>query len=204
MKKKGIDYFETFTQMMKASVRAARQLDELMTDYTDVSAKADRIHDTEHESDELFHTMMNELNRAFITPIDREDIITLAEKLDSITDAIEDTANLFDMLSVTEVRPAAAELSKLIIEGCDALLEFVEEFKSFKSSKKMAELDIKVNQVEEEGDRLHRRIIRDLYSSKDDVLEIIKWKEIYDMMELVLDLCEDVADLMLGLAVKNG
>lgn len=203
MAKRDIDYFETFSKMANCSVKAAKQLQDLILNFTDITAKADRIHDTEHESDELFHDMMIELNRAFITPIDREDIIEISNKIDSITDSIEDVSNLFDMLSVTEVRPGAPKLADIIVRCCEDLTIMVDEFRSFKHSKKLNDMCISVNKLEEEGDRLHRSIIKELYTSGIDTLVIVKWKEIYDTMEQVLDLCEDVADLLSGMAIKN-
>ncbi len=202
--KKELDYFECFSNMSGASVRAAEKLVDLITDYRDVAAKADAIHTIEHESDELLHEMVVSLNKAFITPIDREDILTVADKIDSITDAIEDVANLFDMLSVTDMRPAAKELARVVLACCKSLHEQVLEFKSFKRSKKLNELGIEVNRLEGEGDGLHRAIIKELYLSGEDVLLILKWRDIYDTMEVVLDMCEDAADLLSGLAIKNG
>ncbi|MGJ4849234.1 DUF47 domain-containing protein [Bacillota bacterium Meth-B3] len=202
--KKELDYFERFAEMSDAGVRAAKLLVDLIADYRDVSAKADAIHAIEHEADELFHEMAVALNRAFITPIDREDILMVAEKIDSIIDGIEDVANLFDMLSVTEVRPEARSLAEVVLKCCERLHEQVQAFRGFKNAKTLNELGIEVNCLEEEGDRLHRGIIKDLYRSGEDVLLILKWRDIYDTMETVLDMCEDVADLMSGLAIKNG
>jgi predicted phosphate transport protein (TIGR00153 family) len=206
MKKKETDYFETFALMAQASVKAAEQLNDLICnfDLATVAEKADSIHDTEHASDNLFHDMVTQLNRAFITPIDREDILAVANTIDSITDAIEDVANLFDMLSVPDIRPGAPKMSELIVRCCKGLSEQITEFRSFKHPQKLYDLSIEVNNLEEEGDRLHRSIIKELYRSGVDVLVIIKWKEIYDMMEEVLDLCEDAADIVAGLAIKNG
>ncbi len=200
-----MNYFEVFNQMAECSVQAAQRLDDMMRNYTDIHAKADAIHDIEHKSDNLFHEMTSELNRAFITPIDREDILHIADAIDSITDAIEDVSNLFDMLSITDVQPEAMSMAKLIIRGCEALLEAIREFQQFKHPKKLVSLIIEVNHVEEEGDKVHRGVIKSLYQNKTlDTLTIVKWKEIYDTMETVLDSCEDVADMLEGLAIKNG
>ena len=202
---KEMNYFEVFNNMAVCTLEAAKKLEDMLGNYSDVGAKADAIHDIEHRSDNLFHEMTRELNRAFITPIDREDILQIADGIDSITDAIEDVSNLFDMLSIDVVEPEAFDMAKLIIRGAEALLEAIREFHQYKQPKKLTQLIIEVNHVEEEGDRVHRRVIRALYQSKTlDVLTIVKWKEIYDMMETVLDSCEDVADMLEGLAIKNG
>lgn len=202
-KRREMNYYDVFIAMIECSQKASVQLHEMLTNFSDISKKADQIHDTEHEADSLLHDMMHELNRAFITPIDREDIMSLAGQIDSITDGIEDVANLFDMLSIDKVRPEAVEMSKLIVKACDALALSIREFKSFKHSKSLNERVIEVNRLEEVGDKLHRSIIKQLYLNTGSAVEIMKWKEIYDTMEAILDLCEDVADLLEGIAVKN-
>jgi predicted phosphate transport protein (TIGR00153 family) len=188
---------------MSLCKKAARQLEDMLADYKEVFAKADAIHDTEHEADMVLHGITHELNRSFITPIDREDIVNLAMQMDDIADSIEDVANLFDVMGITEVKPEAREMAKLISGGCEKLYEAVEEFAHFKVSKKLNDLIIEVNHIEEKGDRLHRSVIKSMYQNEKDPITLMKWKEILDSMEAVLDDCEDVADLLDGLAIKN-
>ena len=203
MAKKEYNYFEQFVVQMSLCKKAAKQLAEMLADYRDVFAKANAIHDTEHEADMVLHGISRELNSSFITPIDREDIINLAMQTDDIADSIEDVANLFDMLCIADVRPEAADLANLINKSCGKLYEAVEEFAHFKVSKKLNDMIIEVNRVEEEGDKLHRGAIKRMYQNEKDPIVIMKWKEIFDSMEKVLDDCEDVADLLDGLAIKN-
>ena len=203
-KNKDINYYDVFIAMTAYSKKAAEQLQEMLGNYTNVAAKAEEIHKTEHEADELLHDMMYKLNRAFITPIDREDIMMLSDKIDSITDSIKDTANLFDVFMIEQLRPEVGAMSALVVRSCETLYQAVVEFKSFKSSKSMKDHIIEVNRLEEEGDRLLRRITKELYARETSPVEIMKWKEIYDTLELVLNLCEDVADLLENVAVKNG
>lgn len=203
MAKKTFNYFEQFTKQMFLSKKAAGQLVEMLDNYTDVAVRAEEIHLTEHDGDNALHELMSELNRSFITPIDREDIVNLAAELDDINDSIEDVANLFDMLSITTVKPEAKTMADLILRGCEALYDAVVEFAHFKNSKKLSELLIKVNKAEEDGDRMHRSIIKSMYQTETNAIELMKWKEIFDTMEAVLDDCEDVADLLDGLVIKN-
>jgi predicted phosphate transport protein (TIGR00153 family) len=203
MAKKNYDFFEQFENQMLLCKKSAAQLVDMLEDYTDIHQKAEEIHATEHQADTCLHELMVELNRSFITPIDREDIVQLANELDDITDSIEDVANLFDMLSIEEVKPEAKDLSRLIYDGCEALAALVSEFPRFKNSKNLNELIIKVNKVEESGDVMHRSIIKEMYKSEKNAIELMKWKEIIDTMENVLDNCEDVADLLDGLVIKN-
>ena len=203
MAKKEYNYFDQFVSQVTLCKKAAGQLSDMLADYTDVFAKANAIHDTEHEADMVLHEISRELNKSFITPIDREDIIDLAMQTDDIADSIEDVANLFDMMGIEEIKPEAKAMVKLILTGCEKLCEAVEEFAHFKVSKKLNDLIIEVNHIEEEGDRVHRGFIKALYKDEKDPITLMKWKEILDSMEKVLDDCEDVADLLDGLAIKN-
>ena len=203
MATKNYNYFDKFVGQMSLCKKAAQQLMDMIENYSDVSVKAEAIHATEHEGDELLHEILSELNRSFITPIDREDIVSLIHELDDITDSVEDVANLFDMFSITQVKPEALEMAKLILAGCETLYDAVAEFAHFKNSKKISDLIIRVNKAEEDGDRMYRGVIKAMYQKEKDPIAIMKWKEIYDAMENVLDDCEDVADLIDGLIIKN-
>ena len=203
MATKNYNYFDKFTQQMSLCKKAAQQLMDLVQNFTDVQSKADEIHNTEHEADNLLHEILSELNQSFITPIDREDIVSLVHELDDIADSIEDVANLFDMLSITEIRPESQDMAKLILIGCEALYDAIVEFVHFKNSKKLNDLIISVNKAEEDGDKTHRSVIKDLFQNEKDPIAVMKWKQLFDAMENVLDDCEDVADLLDGLIIKN-
>ena len=203
MPSKRYNYFAKFVQQTSLCKKAAQQLMDALENYTDISAKAAAIHDTEHEADMLLHEIMGELNRSFITPIDREDIVSLVNTLDDVADSIEDVATLFDVLSIAQVIPQAIEMTKLILECCVTLFDAVSEFEHFKDSKALSALTIRVNRIEEDGDRMHRDVIKALYKEEKDPITLMKWKEIFDKMEDVLDGCEDVADLLDGLIIKN-
>ncbi|MCL2814126.1 MAG: DUF47 family protein [Oscillospiraceae bacterium] len=200
---KNYNYFNKFAAQMSLCKKAAQQLMDMLENYVDVSTKAKEIHDTEHEADILLHEIMSELNRSFMTPIDREDIVSLVNELDDITDSIEEAAILFDVLSISQVRQEALEMAKLILAGCETLYDAIAEFSHFKNSKILNELIIKVNQAEEDGDRRYRSVIKAMYQNEKEPVELMKWKEIFDAMEAVLDDCEDVADLLDGLVIKN-
>lgn len=203
-RKKDVNYFKILSQMAECSQKAATQLDEMLNNYINVEAKAKAIYDIEHEADKLLHSLTRELNRAFVTPIDREDLLAIGNGIDSITDAIEDVANSFDTFSITNVLNEALDMSRIIMATCNTLAQAVKEFELFRSSKKLNKLIIEVNRMEEEGDMLYRSTLKKLYKSNSlSVLDIIKWKEIYDFMERILDTCEDVANLIEGTVLKN-
>ncbi len=202
--KKEANYFEMLARMAQCAKRASVQMSEMLEHYDHVAEKAGDVHKTEHECDDILHELVNELARAFITPIDREDLLQIASSLDTITDTIEEVADSFDVMGITVVRPEALAMASLISLGCTAILDAISEFPRFKHSKILPGMLVEVNRIEEEGDRLHRSIIKSLYQNdREPLMEVLKWKEIYDGMEHVLDACEDVADILEGLTVKN-
>ena len=198
------DYFSMLISMMDCSLRTARALDDLFHDYNDVEQKADHIHDIEHEGDDMLHLLTHELNQAFITPIDREDLMLLGSRIDTVTDAIEDVALTLDMMSVRQIRQDILPISSLMVDACTKLVKAFEEFREFKTSKELTNMLIDVNHDEEAADRNYRKCVKELFSDEDmKGIDIVRWKEIYDKMELVLDTCEDVADALELIAVKN-
>lgn len=203
-RKKELDYFDVLITAVSYSHKAALALDDLLTDYVDVTAKANAIHDLEHAADDECHRLTDALHVAFITPIDREDLYGMIKSIDDITDHIEDVSNRFDMFGIQSVRPEAIQMSKLIIRATSVLKEALVEFKTYKKSKKVHSLIMDVNTVEGEGDRLYRKIIKRLFTEDELTVDIIKWKDIYDDMENVLDSCEDVANIIEGVLMKNG
>ena len=159
-RKKDVNYFKILSQMAECSQKAAAQLDEMLNNYINVEAKAKAIYDIEHEADKLLHSLTHELNRAFVTPIDREDLLAIGNGIDSITDAIEDVANSFDTFSITNVLNEALDMSRIIMATCNTLAQAVKEFELFRSSKKLNKLIIEVNRMEEEGDMLYRSTLK--------------------------------------------
>lgn len=202
-RKKELDYFDVLITGVGFANQAALALDDLLNNYVDVQSKAKAIHDLEHAADNECHRLIDALHVAFITPIDREDLYGMVKSIDDITDLIEDVSNRFDMFNIRTVRPEALEMSAMIVRATKVLHEAMKEFKTFKKSKRVIKLIMDVNTVEEEGDRMYRRIIRDMFTRQEDTVDIIKWKDIYDDMENVLDACEDVANIIEGVLMKN-
>ncbi len=201
--KKEINYFDVLIKAASYANQAAVALEELLHNYVNVAVKANAIHELEHAADDECHRLTEALNIAFITPIDREDLYGMIKSIDDITDHIEDVSNRFDMFNIQVVRPEAIQMSKLIVRATSVLYEALVEFKTFKKSTKVHNLIKDVNTIEGEGDRLYRKIVKDLFTENELIIDIIKWKDIYDDMENVLDSCEDVADIIEGVLMKN-
>ncbi len=196
-------FFDMFVETADNACKAAEMLEELMVNYVNVKEKVGAIEEAEHACDKQVHKILEQLNKSFITPIDREDIYLIAKELDNITDAIESTAHRFVMFNVKEVTPEAIQLAKLITESTKELKLLMAEVKDMKSSKVLAEKIVEVNRVEDDGDTVFRDAVSNLFSGKRETLDVIIWKEIYEYMENTLDACEDVANIVEGVVMKH-
>jgi predicted phosphate transport protein (TIGR00153 family) len=196
-------FFDYFIETSEIICKAAGLLDDLVNDYINVNDKIKGIEDAEHACDNMVHKILNELNKAFITPIDREDIYTIARELDNITDDIEAAAQRFSMYNVKQVRPDALKLSKLIINATSELKNVMIEMKDMKRSKTLEAKIIEVNNVEDEADTAFRDAMVNLFLTEQDAVEVIKWKEIIELFENTIDACEDVANIVEGVVMKH-
>ena len=198
-------YFENFIQCVECGCQAAMMLEENLAnfDVNRLSENLDELHKIEHDADKKKHEMMGVLVKAFITPIEREDIILLSQSIDEVTDQIEDVLIRIYINNVHTIRPEALQFTKVIIRCCKVLKEIMEEFANFKKSKTLHGLIIEINALEEEGDRLFIDSMRRLHTEVADPLEIIAWREIYNFLEKCCDACEHVADAVESVIMKN-
>lgn len=196
-------FFDLFVETVDAACTAAQKLEDLMNNYCDVPLKIKEIEKIEHNCDQCLHNIFQQLNKSFITPIDREDIHLIAKELDNITDAIESTAHRFQMLNVKTIREESKTLAKLIVQCTFELREVMVDLKNMRKSTTLQQRIIEVNRIENEGDNIFRSVITQLFASESDPLEVIKWKEIYEYLENTLDACEDVANIAEGVIMKN-
>jgi len=200
--KEGV-FFDLFVDTAVDTCKAAKMLDEFMNNLVDVPQKVRAIEEIEHKCDGHVHKMLEQLNRSFITPIDREDIYLIAKELDNITDCIESTAHRFKMFNVTGIKEDARRLSNLIIQCTEELKGVMSELKSMKNSKTLKDKIIEVNRIEDEADDIFRNAMQQLFMTENNAIEVIKWKEIYEYLENTLDACEDVANIVEGVVMKN-
>ena len=205
MAKKRNEYFETFVQMVDLSCQAARSLQSALADFNPVTLAERRValHQIEHEADEVKHKMMHKLAKEFVTPIEREDIIQLANEIDEVTDKIEDVLIRVYMYNIKQMRPAALAFADVIVRCCDALLEAMREFHNFQKSATLQKAIIEVNDLEEEGDALYIDAMRALYSEGGDAVTVVAWSETFDRLEECCDACEHVAGVMETVVMKN-
>lgn len=204
-KKKSTDYFEYFRISAEKAKDAAIFMDKSFRsfDKDSFSDRVDEMHEIEHAADANRHEMIERLAREFLPPIEREDIVALAQELDNVVDAIDDVAQRVHMFNISEIRPEALEFSELIISCCNALLEAVAEFRNFRNSKTIKTLMITVNTLESDGDALHSRSVHSLFSENADPLSTVAWMKIFDGFEDCLDACEDAVDIIESVIMKN-
>lgn len=204
-KKHDYDYFEGFVRAVKYSCKAAEMLKESLENFDPdtLQDKMTEMHVIEHTADIAKHDMMGELARAFITPIEREDIMLLSQQIDDITDMIEDVLLRTYMFNILSVREEALEFADLILQCCDGLKETMKEFRKFRKSTTINDTIVEINRLEEEGDALYTRAVRKLYLSSRDPIELSVWREIFDRMEKCCDACEHVANAVESVMMKN-
>ncbi|MBQ9766871.1 MAG: DUF47 domain-containing protein [Lachnospiraceae bacterium] len=198
-------YFDNFIACVDCSQRAATLLGETLKNYSkeELVKKREQIHEIEHEADMKKHELMYMLNKAFITPIEREDIISLAQNLDDITDTIEDVFLRIYICNVDEIKSTAIAMTDLVVSACEALKTAMEEFPEFRKSTKLKEYLIRINDLEEEGDNLYIEGMRELHTGENNPVDIIAWRDIYGYLERCMDACEHVADVMETVIMKN-
>lgn len=205
MSKKNSPYFDDFIAMAEFSCQAADYLHKVMTDYRPdtLEQRREEMHQIEHTADAAKHSMMARLNKEFVTPIDREDIIQLANELDNVTDKIDDILIRMYMYNIKTVRPVAIVFTDVIVRCCQALRTAILEFQNFHKSTTLIPAIIEVNTAEEEGDTLYIDAVRDLYQNVSDPIEVTAWSELFDRLEDCCDACEHVADSLEIIALKN-
>ena len=203
IKPKEDTFFNIFISTGEITYKASTQLRSFMDDLENAEENLKKIKETEHEGDRNQHLMREELNKTFLTPFDREDIYLMANGMDDIIDLIESSSSRFVMLNVNNITEEAKQLADMIVKCCSELKVIMNELSNIKKYYDMEKHIIEINRLEEEGDKISRAAIKGLFRSDKDVLEVIKWREIYQYLEDTLDSCEHVANIIEGVIMKN-
>jgi predicted phosphate transport protein (TIGR00153 family) len=193
-------FFDDFIALAQQIRRGAVLLEEMLAPDRPVWDKADEIKEVEHKCDFITHEVIQRLHRTFVTPLDREDIHTMARSLDDVMDAIDATAALVRLYQIERVRPDARELARIIGLSTEQIESAV---KALGGKKGIADCAVEINRLENEGDRAHQAAVRRLFEEERDPVVIMKWKEILDFLEDATDRCEDVANVLEGVVVKH-
>ena len=193
-------FFDDFVAMAEQIRVGAGLLQEMVAPDQPIWDKADEIKEVEHKCDFLTHEIIQRLHRTFVTPLDREDIHTLARSLDDVMDAIDASATIVRLYRIDSVRPGARELSRIIVDSAD---QVVYAMKALEKRTGVAERAVEINRLENEADRAHQAAVQSLFEEERDAIIIMKWKEILDFLEQATDRCEDVANVLEGVVVKH-
>lgn len=204
-KKRRTNYFQMFVEMVEFSCSASRNLSKTLINFEvdKLPEIMDYIHTIEHSADDKKHELMVKLADEFITPIEREDIMSLAQTIDDVTDAIEDVLMRAYMFNIQSIRSEALDFADVIIQCCDCLKKTMEEFHNFQKSTAIHQLIVDVNHLEEDGDRIYKEAMRNLYVNSKDPVEILAWSEMFDRLEKCCDACEHVTDIVESVILKN-
>jgi predicted phosphate transport protein (TIGR00153 family) len=194
------DFYAQFTALADQLRIGGELLEQMLAHDPVVWDKVDEIKEVEHKCDHLTHQIIQKLNSTFVTPIDREDIHALAKALDDVMDAIDASARFVRLYKIKTIRYGARELARIISLGAEQVRLGME---ALEKRTGVAQRSVEINRLENEADRIHESALRRLFDEETDPILIIKWKEILDVLEEATDRCEDVANLLEGVVVKN-
>jgi len=193
-------FYDLFEQQAATLVQAADLLEQALAEVANLPTRRREIKDLEHQGDDLTHEIVRVLYQTFVTPFDREDIYELAAGLDDILDYIEEVADTTNLYGIMTIPGPARELARLLAQ---AVVQLEQAIGKLESGKGGGEYVIEVHRLEDVGDSVSRRAIAELFSEQHPPLEVIKLKDLYTLLEDALDRCEDVANVLEGITIKN-
>ena len=196
-------FFDLFEGSTKNIVKAAQALKEMIDTWQFIDSRVAEITELEHQGDTITHQIISLLHRTFITPFDREDIALLAHTMDDIIDFVHATADSMFIYKIASPTQRAKELADIIVQGAIETEKAVRGLRRKSEFKQILECCVEINRLENMADRVYRAAIGELFDNTSDIAQVIKWREIYEHMESATDRCEDVADVLEGVALKN-
>jgi len=193
-------FYDLFNEQAENIHQAAHELVILFRDFREIESRVAEIKAAEHKGDQITRSVMTKLNQTFITPFDREDIHALSSALDDVLDLVDAAASRLIIYKVKSVTPGAVQLADVILRGTEIIVKAIAELRKPQNILKYCE---QLNQVEEESDRIKGECIAKLFEDSTLPIEIIKWKEIYEVLEAATDKCEDVSDVLAAVVLKT-
>ena len=193
-------FFDLFIEAGQNAVRAARLLDEMMNTWPENEALVRDVVEAEQEGDRITHDIIKRLNTTFVTPIDREDIYGLATQMDDIVDYTEEAADFLGLYKIEAPMEQAQALTKVLVASCEQLAMGLENLPSFKDLDKYW---IEIHRLENDGDRISRDAVASLFSNGIDPMVVIRWKDMFAVLEEAIDATETAAQIIEGIVIKN-
>ena len=193
-------FFELFIEAGQNTLQAARLLDEMMASWPDDSGLGREILKAEQEGDRITHDIIKRLNSTFVTPIDREDIYGLATRMDDIVDYTEEAADFLGLYQIEAPMAQSQALTKVLVGACEQLAAGLENLRSFEG---LDRYWIEIHRLENEGDRISRDAVASLFSNGIDPMVVIRWKDMFAVLENAIDATETAAQILEGIVIKN-
>jgi uncharacterized protein len=193
-------FFDLFIEAGQNAVRAAKLLDEMMQTWPESAPLSREILLAEQEGDRITHDIVRRLNTTFVTPIDREDIYALATQMDDIVDFTEEAADFLGLYKIEAPMEQATALTKVLVASCEQLAMGLENLPSFKDLDKYW---IEIHRLENDGDRISRDAVASLFSNGIDPMVVIRWKDMFAVLEEAIDATETAAQILEGIVIKN-
>jgi uncharacterized protein len=198
----GTEFFDFFERHAAKTLEAAQLLRDMLAHPKDAEQEAARIKSIEHEGDQLTHRAIEMLHKTFLTPIDRSDIHLLASRLDDILDLIDSTAERIWLYKLKVAEPDVLSLASVLINAVAEVQKAMTQLRNLKDREGIIRTCMEINRYENEGDQLIRKAVARLFNEEQDAVRVMKWKEIYDYLEDAVDRCEDVANVLEGVALE--
>ena len=200
---KDFNFFDIFEKQVGCAVEAAHYFKDLIAKGLVSEAALSKMHDIEHRADDMAHMIIDQLNKTFITPFDREDIYALTKEIDNIVDMIYTIVSRLKVYKVSGANKDLMEFAGVIEESVEGVATAVKAMHNMKNSKLILDSCVEVNRLENVGDTLRDRVLGELFEREKDPVTVIKMKEIYENAETVLDICEDVVHVVESILVKQ-
>ncbi len=196
-------FFDHFERQGKKTVEGCRAFLEMVERPGEITDQARRIKEIEHECDEITHAVVEMLHKTFITPLDRNDIYRLITKMDDIMDLVEAGAERLSLYDVRVMTKEVVDLARNLVSGAERVLEAVTGMRDLRNPEAILQKCVEINRLENEADALLRGTLAKLFREEKDPITVMKWKEIYEMLESATDRCEDVANIIEGVVLEN-
>lgn len=197
-------FYELLEKLVVKAEAAVKLFKVLIESWDSSHTNIQVIKDLEHECDQIVHEIMVKLNKTFVTPIDREDIHLLAKKIDDLVDIVQALSKRMVLFQIQGVTDDLKEMTVILEKSAAIVVIAIQKIRDLKDPREIFELCIQINTLEHEGDRVFEKALGKLFQNAADPLDVIKWKEIYDFLELAIDKCEDISDIIWGIVVKYG
>src|SRR5271157_3468461 len=197
------DFFELFEELADKIEEGGKLFLEMAKTRNYSEARVAKLKEIEHEADGITHRTYEKMHKTFLTPIDREDIYALVNKMDSILDMIEASAARMSLYRVKVPAKEIIDQSKILNKAIKKVKYIVHAMKNMKNAKMILDACVEINTLENEGDIVMRMTMTRLFEQEKDPIELIKWKEIFERIEEAIDVCEDVANIVEGIVLKH-